>query len=57
MTTPVNTQGGALKGIEINYQQAFTFFSLGYGTAIALVLVVIGALFSVIFVRASRTAL
>jgi multiple sugar transport system permease protein len=38
------------------YQQAFTFFSLGYGTAIALVLVVIGALFSVIFVRASRTA-
>src|SRR5205085_7034591 len=39
------------------YQQAFTFYSLGYGTAIALVLVVIGALFSVIFVRASRTAL
>jgi multiple sugar transport system permease protein len=38
------------------YQQAFTFYSLGYGTAIALVLVVIGALFSVVFVRASRTA-
>lgn len=37
------------------YQQAFTFYSLGYGTAIALVLVVIGALFSVVFVRASRT--
>lgn len=36
------------------YQQAFTFYSLGYGTAIALVLVVIGALFSVVFVRASR---
>lgn len=37
------------------YQQAFTYFSLGYGTAIALVLVLIGALFSVVFVRASRT--
>jgi multiple sugar transport system permease protein len=36
------------------YQQAFTYYSLGYGTAIALVLVVIGALFSVVFVRASR---
>lgn len=38
------------------YQQAFTFYSLGYGTAIALILVLIGALFSVIFVGASRTA-
>jgi multiple sugar transport system permease protein len=37
------------------YQQAFTFYQLGYGTAIALVLVVIGALFSLVFVRASRT--
>lgn len=37
------------------YQQAFTFYSLGYGTAIALVLVVLGALFSLVFVRASRT--
>ena len=36
------------------YQQAFTYYSLGYGTAIALVLVVIGALFSIVFVRASR---
>jgi multiple sugar transport system permease protein len=36
------------------YQQAFTFYSLGYGTAIALVLVVIGAVFSMVFVRASR---
>lgn len=25
VTTPVNTKGGALKGYEINYQQAFTF--------------------------------
>ena len=25
VTTPVNTQGGPLKGYEINYQQAFTF--------------------------------
>ena len=36
------------------YQQAFTYFQLGYGTAISLVLVVIGALFSLVFVRASR---
>jgi iron complex outermembrane recepter protein len=25
VTTPVNTQGGDLKGVEINYQQPFTF--------------------------------
>jgi multiple sugar transport system permease protein len=37
------------------YQQAFTYFQLGYGTAISLVLVVIGALFSLVFVRASRS--
>lgn len=36
------------------YQQAFTYYQLGYGTAIALVLIVIGALFSTVFVRASR---
>jgi multiple sugar transport system permease protein len=36
------------------YQQAFTFFQLGYGTAIALVLVLIGAAFSLLFVRAAR---
>lgn len=37
------------------YQQAFVFHQLGYGTAIALVLVIIGAVFSLLFVRASRT--
>jgi len=37
------------------YQQAFVFHQLGYGTAISLVLVVIGAVFSLLFVRASRT--
>lgn len=37
------------------YQEAFTFYQLGYGTAIALVLVLVGALFSLVFVRASRT--
>ena len=37
------------------YQQAFVFHDLGYGTAISLVLVVIGAVFSLLFVRASRT--
>lgn len=37
------------------YQQAFVFHQLGYGTAISLVLVIIGAVFSLLFVRASRT--
>jgi multiple sugar transport system permease protein len=37
------------------YQQAFVFHELGYGTAISLVLVLIGAVFSLLFVRASRT--
>lgn len=36
------------------YRQAFTFFQLGYGTAIALVLLVIGALFSIMYVRSLR---
>ena len=36
------------------YQQAFTYFQLGYGTAIALVLVVIGAAFSLLFVRGAK---
>jgi multiple sugar transport system permease protein len=36
------------------YQQAFTYFQLGYGTAIALVLVLIGAAFSLLFVRGAR---
>jgi multiple sugar transport system permease protein len=37
------------------YQEAFNFHQLGYGTAISLVLVLIGALFSLLFVRASRS--
>jgi multiple sugar transport system permease protein len=36
------------------YQQAFTYFQLGYGTAIALVLVLIGGAFSLLFVRGAR---
>ena len=36
------------------YQQAFNFHQLGYGTAISLVLVLIGAVFSLLFVRAAR---
>ncbi len=36
------------------YQEAFVFHQLGYGTAISLVLVLIGAFFSLLFVRASR---
>ena len=37
------------------YQEAFVFHQLGYGTAISLVLVLIGAIFSLLFVRASRS--
>jgi multiple sugar transport system permease protein len=33
------------------YQEAFQFYKLGYGTAMALVLLVIGAIFSLIYVR------
>jgi multiple sugar transport system permease protein len=33
------------------YQQAFQFYQLGYGTAMALVLLVLGALFSLIYLR------
>ena len=53
------TQGGP--GIETTtlpiyvYQEAFVFHQLGYGTAISLVLVLIGAIFSLLFVRASRS--
>lgn len=36
------------------YQQAFRFFQLGYGTAISLVLLLIGALASLIYVRLLR---
>ncbi|HYL08818.1 MAG TPA: hypothetical protein VEU76_09715, partial [Candidatus Udaeobacter sp.] len=37
------------------YQEAFVFNQLGYGTAISLVLVLFGALLSLLFVRAART--
>ena len=53
------TQGGP--GVETTtlpiyvYQEAFVFHQLGYGTAISLVLVLIGAAFSLLFVRASRS--
>jgi multiple sugar transport system permease protein len=33
------------------YEQAFKFYNLGYGTAMALVLLVVGALFSLIYLR------
>jgi len=36
------------------YQQSFKFYQLGYGTAMALVLLIIGALFSVIYLRLIR---
>jgi multiple sugar transport system permease protein len=53
------TQGGP--GIETMtlplyvYQEAFNFHQLGYGTAISVVLVLIGAVFSLLFVRAARS--
>lgn len=36
------------------YEQSFKFYELGYGTAIALVLLIIGALFSVVYLRLIR---
>jgi multiple sugar transport system permease protein len=36
------------------YQEAFKFFQLGYGTAVALVLLLLGALFSLVYVRGLR---
>lgn len=36
------------------YQQAFGFYQLGYGAAVALILLLIGAVFSLIYVRALR---
>lgn len=36
------------------YEQAFKFYNLGYGTAMALVLLVVGALFSLIYLRFIR---
>ena len=36
------------------YQQAFGTFQLAYGTAIAVVLLAIGAVFSVIYIRTLR---
>jgi multiple sugar transport system permease protein len=36
------------------YQQAFQFSQLGYGTALALVLLLIGGIFSLIYLRALR---
>jgi len=36
------------------YQQAFGTFQLAYGTAIAAVLLAIGAVFSVVYIRTLR---
>lgn len=36
------------------YQEAFKFYDLGYGTAMAVVLLVVGALFSVVYLRLAR---
>jgi multiple sugar transport system permease protein len=36
------------------YQEAFKFSELGYGTAIATILLLIGAVFSVVYIRALK---
>lgn len=36
------------------YQQAFSFSQLGFGTAIALILLLVGAVFSVVYIRALK---
>jgi multiple sugar transport system permease protein len=36
------------------YQEAFTYYELGYGTTISLVLIAIGAILSLLFVRQAR---
>jgi multiple sugar transport system permease protein len=36
------------------YQQAFKFYDLGYGTAMAVVLLAVGALFSLVYLRFVR---
>jgi multiple sugar transport system permease protein len=56
----VMTQGGpgmdtATLAIYV-YLQAFSFNQLGYGTAVALLLVLLGAAFSLLFVRSARVA-
>ncbi len=38
------------------YQEAFTYYELGYGTMISLVLILIGAILSLLFVRNVRPA-
>jgi multiple sugar transport system permease protein len=38
------------------YQEAFTYYELGYGTTISLVLILIGAILSLFFVRQVRAA-
>jgi multiple sugar transport system permease protein len=37
------------------YEQAFQNSMIGYGTAVALLLLVVGALFSVVYLRLLRT--
>ena len=36
------------------YQEAFQFSQLGFGTAIATIMLLVGAVFSVIYIRALR---
>lgn len=48
--------GGKAQTLPIYmYEQAFKFSELGYGTAVALLLLVIGAVFSLVYLRLLRT--
>ena len=55
----VMTAGGPSNGSMtlpvLAYEQAFRFLDVGYGTAIATVMLVVGALFSVVYIRLLRT--
>ena len=38
------------------YEEAFRFGNIGYGTAVATILLLVGAIFSIVYVRAVRPA-
>lgn len=50
--------GGSNSNTELmtiyQYQQAFQFYQIGYGSAIALLIIAVGAIFSLLYIRALR---
>ncbi len=57
----VLTAGGPLFRTQLmtiyTYQQAFKFYELGYGTAISLLILAVGAILSLIYIRVLRIEL